>query len=135
MFSKKITTIAFLPALLSLLLGLGTATVFDACEIREDGTWMHCHEAQTTVVICALILTALLSAAALLQKKTIKIVFYGAAVIAAAVIFLIPGTLIPMCMMQTMRCYTVMQPFVRILSTLIALLSLNAAIQTARTHS
>ena len=32
---------------------------------------------------------------------------------------LIPGTLVTMCMMNTMRCYAVMQPFVRVMSVLV----------------
>ena len=48
MSEKKI--LSLLPAAFSLLMAVGTATVFRACPIKEDGTWMHCHTAQNAVV-------------------------------------------------------------------------------------
>ena len=40
--------------------------------------------------------------------------------IACVVVFCIPGGICPLCMMKTMRCHTVFQPFVRIMSVLVA---------------
>ena len=42
------------------------------------------------------------------------------ALIGAIVVFFIPGVICPLCMMKTMRCHTVFQPFVRIMSVLVA---------------
>ena len=42
------------------------------------------------------------------------------AVIASVVVFFIPGGICPLCAMKTMRCHTVFQPFVRIMSVLVA---------------
>lgn len=39
----------WIPALLSVLLVFGVLTVFGACGMKDDGTWMKCHGAQTTV--------------------------------------------------------------------------------------
>ena len=128
--SEKKHSMSFIPAVLSFLLSIGTFFVFHACEIKEDGTWMHCHEAQNAVVIGGLVLAILLTVTACLRNKSAKVVLGSLSVIGAVIIFLIPGTLISMCMMRSMRCYTVMQPFTRILSSVIALLSL---IQTVRT--
>ena len=44
--SKKNLALTVAPAALSLLLALGVTTVFTACDRREDGTWMHCHQCQ-----------------------------------------------------------------------------------------
>ena len=123
---------SFAGAALSLLLSVGTLTLFHACDIKEDGTWMHCHDAQNAVVIGGFLLVLLLTAAALIRNKTAGVIFYGLGVIGSVIIFLIPGTIISMCMMQTMRCYTTMQPFVRIFCVLIAICSLIPAIQTAK---
>ncbi len=124
MLSDKNKPIAFTAAALGFLLSIGTHFIFHACEIKEDGTWMHCHDAQNAVVLGGSLLTVLLIAAAVVKNKKIRIVLNGAGLIGAAVIFLLPGTLMPMCMMHTMRCYTVMQPFVRIMCALIVILTL-----------
>ena len=47
-----------------------------------------------------------------------------AGIAAAVIAVLLPGTLMKMCMMDTMRCYAVMRPFAWIMGALIALLSL-----------
>lgn len=132
MFQNKISLKALIPALFSLLLLLGTATVFHPCEMKEDGTWMHCHDAQTAIVIGGAILTVILIAAAFIQSKPAKVMMNGLSVICSIVIFLIPGTIISMCMMHTMRCYTVMQPFTRIMTAVIAIISLIQTVRIAR---
>ena len=43
--SEKKSIFAWIPAILSGLLIIGTLTVFRACGPKEDGTWMHCHTA------------------------------------------------------------------------------------------
>ena len=124
MLSDKNKSIAFTGAALGFLLGIGTYFIFHACEIKEDGTWMPCHDVQNAVVLGGGLLTVLFIVSAVVKNKKIRIVLNGAGLIGAAVIFLLPGTLMPMCMMHTMRCYTVMQPFVRIMCALIVILSL-----------
>ncbi len=123
---------AFLPMGLSLLLALGSATVFSACGAKEDGSWMRCHSAQTTVTLCAAILSAALLLPVFLKQKAWRIILYGAGAIGGAAVFLIPGRLTPMCMMRTMRCYTLFQPFVRIMAALIACSCLIQVIRAAR---
>ncbi len=121
--------IGFIPAMLCLLLEAGSATVFSACGIKEDGGWMRCHSSQTAVELCALALCAVLIVRALLRLRTPRIILGGVGIIASAVIFLLPGQLMPLCMMHTMRCYTLFQPFVRIMAVLIGLTCVAAAIR------
>ena len=121
MFQKKISLKTVMPAFFSLLLLLGTATVFHPCEMKEDGTWMHCHDVQTAVITGSIILTVLLSAAAVIKNRWVKLIGYGVTVIGAAVMFFLPGDIMEMCMMHTMRCYAVMRPFVRIMCVLTAI--------------
>ena len=130
--SEKTRSLNFVTPALSLLLSIGTLTVFHACGIKEDGTWMHCHEAQNAVVIGGLFLLILSVSAAYVRNRSARTVLNGACVIGSVLVFLIPGTIIPMCMMHTMRCYSVMQPFVRILSALIAVFSLIQTVRTLR---
>ena len=108
--------LTLIPAGIGLLLAAGVMTVFSACRIKDDGTWMHCHEVQNTVALCGAALAVLFAAAFFIKNRTAKIFFSTAAVIVSCLAFLLPGNIMPMCMMNTMRCYAVMQPFVRIMA-------------------
>ncbi len=120
--------VKLVPTVLCLLLAAGSVTVFSACGMKEDGTWMRCHSTQDTVVLCAFILSAVLLFHAFLHQRILGIILNVTGMAGAVAIFLIPGTLMPMCMMHTMRCYTLFQPFVRIMSVLICLICIANAI-------
>ena len=132
MRSSGKTLFNLIPVGLTLLLTLGSCTVFAACGVKEDGSWMRCHSAQTMVTICAVALSAFLLLPAFIRQKTLKIVLNGIGIAGSAAIFLIPGKLMPMCMMRTMRCYTLFQPFVRIMAALIACCCIIQIIQAIR---
>ena len=118
--AKKDVIIPLVPAALSALLLAGGVTVFSACEQRADGSWMHCHQCQNMVAGSAVGLIALYGASALATKKPVRLALLALAVIASVVVFFIPGGICLLCMMKTMRCHTVFQPFVRIMSVLVA---------------
>ena len=118
--AKKDVIIPLVPAALSALLLAGGVTVFSACEQRADGSWMHCHQCQNMVAGSAVGLITLYGASALATKKPVRLALLALAVIASVVVFFIPGGICPLCMMKTMRCHTVFQPFVRIMSVLVA---------------
>ena len=118
--AKKDVIIPLVPAALSALLLAGGVTVFSACEPKPDGTWMHCHQCQNMVAGSAVGLIALYGASALVTKKPVRLALLALAVIASVVVFFIRGGICPLCMMKTMRCHTVFQPFVRIMSVLVA---------------
>ena len=118
--AKKDVIIPLVPAALSALLLAGGVTVFSACEQRADGTWMHCHQCQNMVAGSAVGLIALYGASSLVKNKPVRLALLALAVIASVVVFFIPGGICPLCMMKTMRCHTVFQPFVRIMSVLVA---------------
>lgn len=124
---------AFLPAVFGLLLTIGVLTVFSACGMKDDGTWMHCHAARNAVALCGAVITVLLALAAFMQNQIAKVVLNAAALVGAVVAFLIPGNIMPMCMMTTMRCYSVMQPFVRIMTVIIAAASAAGIFRAVRT--
>ncbi len=118
--AKKDVIIPLVPAALSALLLAGGVTVFSACEQRADGSWMHCHQCQNMVAGSAVGLIALYGASSLVKNKPVRLVLLALAVIASVVVFFIPGGICPLCAMKTMRCHTVFQPFVRIMSVLVA---------------
>ena len=118
--AKKDVIIPLVPAALSALLLAGGGTVFSACEQRADGSWMHCHQCQNMVAGSAVGLIALYGASSLVKNKPVRLALLALAVIASVVVFFIPGGICPLCAMKTMRCHTVFQPFVRIMSVLVA---------------
>ena len=118
--AKKDVIIPLVPAALSALLLAGGVTVFSACEQRADGSWMHCHQCQNMVAGSAVGLIALYGASSLVTNKPVRLALLALAVIASVVVFFIPGGICPLCAMKTMRCHTVFQPFVRIMSVLVA---------------
>ena len=118
--AKKDVIIPLAPAALSALLLAGGVTVFSACEQRADGSWMHCHQCQNMVAGSAVGLIALYGASSLVKNKPARLTLLALAVIASVVVFFIPGGICPLCAMKTMRCHTVFQPFVRIMSVLVA---------------
>ena len=118
--AKKDVIIPLVPAALSALLLAGGVTVFSACEQRADGSWMHCHQCQNMVAGSAVGLIALYGASSLVKNTPVRLALLALAVIASVVVFFIPGGICPLCAMKTMRCHTVFQPFVRIMSVLVA---------------
>ena len=118
--AKKDVIIPLVPAALSALLLAGGVTVFSACEQRADGSWMHCHQCQNMVAGSAVGLIALYGASSLVKNKPMRLALLALAGIASVVVFFIPGGICPLCAMKTMRCHIVFQPFVRIMSVLVA---------------
>jgi len=127
---KKISIWSFVSFVLSLLLTVGVLTLFHACEMKDDGTWMHCHAAQTDVAICGAVLCVLFLVSALVKNKVLRILIGVVGTVGSILVMFIPGGFVSMCMMNTMLCYTVMQPFVRIMGVLIAVFSGLSLIQS-----
>ena len=119
--SEKRSVRLWIPVILSLLLLTGTLTVFRACGPKEDGTWMHCHTAQNDIVIAAAILFVVFAAAAVIKNKMLSGVLHIAGIAGSLIVILIPGILVHMCMMDSMRCYEFMQPFARVMGVLLIL--------------
>lgn len=102
---------------------IGLFTFLGACGAKDDGSWMTCHWAgQALKGVAAMCL--LLSLVHLVIGKPAK---QGAdlGLIALCILAVwIPGHLIGLCMMDTMRCRAVMQPGCLIFAALIAIAAL-----------
>ena len=118
---------------LSVLMAAGVQTVFRACAQKEDGTWMHCHEVQKYLFIIGIILALLSVLGLAVKKRTAAILLDFASIVFAAAAVLLPGTVMQMCMMDTMRCYTMMQPFARVTGGVLILVSVIDIIKLFRT--
>ena len=102
---------------LSLVFFVGTLTFLKACGPKEDGSWMTCHWACQALrgVAGAMLLLAVLR---LFSASRVKIGLSLASAVLAVLAICIPGHLIGLCMMKTMRCHSVMVPGVMVLSIL-----------------
>ena len=105
------------------LLVLGVMTLFKACGPAEDGTFMHCHDVQLCVFALGLCLAGLsLVLVFLSRSRLVRLFLEGAGLVLSAAAALLPGRLMPMCMMETMRCQALMKPFVTLTACLLAIL-------------
>ena len=113
-----------IPAIIAVVLSVGVMTVFRACAKAEDGTWMNCHYAQLFVFAGGGIMTAISLAAAFIKNSRLKMCVGIVAIIIAVITALIPGVLVHLCMMDTMRCHMLMRPAVDILCVLFIIIEL-----------
>ena len=98
----------------------GIRTVFTPCGSAEDGSWMTCHWAGQAVTGLAAVLFAISLIHLFIQKTEIKQGLSLAMIPAAVLTALLPGNLISLCMMNTMRCHSLMRPFVIVMGILYA---------------
>ena len=106
--------------IISIVYIIGMLTFIKPCGPAEDGSFMTCHWAGQAVLGIA----ALLAVNALIHMITsdakVKIGLDLSMIPAAALAALLPGHLIPLCMMSNMRCQAVMKPGTLIFGILVA---------------
>lgn len=123
---KKI--IAFINAGLSLFLTLGSKFIFHACGPKDDGSYMMCHYAQISVTAVGIVITVIALAAAIIKDEKLKAGLSLALIPSAVLAMLFPNVIIPMCMMTSMRCHSVMRPWVLFLCVVIIVLAVITAV-------
>ena len=107
---------------LSLLMCVGSLTFLGAC-VHEDGSVGTCHWA---AVACSALggLCALYSLLALLITNKDLSAGLNLAVISTSILSaLLPGHLMPLCLMSSMRCQSLMKPSMVLLGLAIAILA------------
>ncbi|MFC2741328.1 MAG: DUF4418 family protein, partial [Selenomonas sp.] len=102
----KLTDVLLLLASGAFLVGM--RTFLAPCAQQADGKWMVCHWAGEALTGVAAVLFVISLLHALIPRAQIKMGLALAMIPAAALAFLLPGTMIDLCMMETMRCHTVM---------------------------
>ena len=112
------------PLVLSVFLTVGVKFVFHACGSKADGSFMNCHKAEQIVFITGCVLTVMSVLLLVLKNAKVRKVLAVAMIPVSIVTALIPNTIIKLCMMNDMRCHTVMKPAVIIISVVIAAYSL-----------
>ena len=123
--NRKLLILDAAVLLLSAALCIGTKLLFHACGAKEDGGWMNCHWAECAVFAAGIALTVsgllLCTVKGRRQRAGIALGIVPAALTAA----FLPQNVIPLCMMNTMRCHSVMRPAVMVLGCLIAVCALT----------
>ena len=120
---KGIGVCPLLQIVLNAIFFIGIQTTFAPCAPHEDGTWMTCHwagEALTGLAAVMLILSLLHLVPLRSGAKTGLAI---AMIPLAVLVICLPGHLIPLCMMEIMRCHTLMQPSVSVIAVLNIILS------------
>lgn len=103
---------------LNLVFFFGIQTAFAPCDPHPDGSWMHCHQAGQALTGFAAVLAVLALMHLVIPCALVKLGLSLAMVPLSVLALLLPGHLIDLCMMETMRCHTVMTPAVTVLSLL-----------------
>lgn len=124
MKERSSSVVSIILLILSIVLIAGVKTLFKACDAKDDGTFMTCHWAEQAVfaVAAAMVIISLLAIIA--GDGRAKAAYCLSLIPLAAVTAFLPGNIIPLCMMEGMRCNSVMQPAVMILSAAIAVVAL-----------
>ena len=112
---------------LGVLAVVGALTFAKPC-VHADGSLATCHSAGQAIWI----LGAVVALCALVQlfsgKLAVKSALADVMAVLGVVMVLAPGTLFPLCMMQTMRCWTTARPFAMLVGGVIAVVALVSAI-------
>ena len=100
---------------------IGILTFFGPCGPKDDGSWMTCHWAGQAATGLSAVLLFMSVVHIIVKNPGIKTGLSIAVIPTAILAILIPGNIISMCMMNTMRCHAVMKPGVVICSALMIL--------------
>ena len=126
---RKQTIPAGIVLILSLVIVIGSQTILSPC-VHEDGSFGPCHWAGQALLGLGCVLIFLTVFA--LCVKRVRLGVYLSMLPVCVLGILMPGTLIDLCHMSTMRCRMVMQPAMIILFSAVLLCALIGAILTAR---
>lgn len=114
--------VKFIELVLSLILAIGSFTVFAACPVSEEHV-MACHYAQLAVTTLGVILVVQSLAAVIISNGKVKLGITLAQIPTAVAVFLVPGTIFSLCMMNSMRCISIFQPAVKVISAIVFVVS------------
>lgn len=116
---------------LSCVIAVGSVSFLGPC-VHEDGSFGSCHWAGQAMLGIGLLLAVLNLAALLVKDGRLRAGLLFAAAAAAVLGLFVPGTLIRLCGMATMRCRAVMRPAMMLLCALTAVSCLAGGIAAYR---
>lgn len=105
--------------ILSVFLVVGVMTFAGPCGPKPNGSFMVCHWAGQAVLGVGVVLVFLSLLHVAFKNNYFKQGLNMGIILNSLLAICIPGNLIHLCMMNHMRCHTVMKPFVIVISALI----------------
>ena len=104
------------------VLAIGVLTFAGPC-VHDDGTVAACFAASRAVIACGIVacISGLLGAA--LRGIQTSMVLSVIGIVAGILAIAFPGGIMPLCMMQTMHCWSVMRPFALIMGAVVAIVA------------
>lgn len=140
---RHVRPLAVVLFVICLIYVLGLFTFFHGCGPKEDGTFMNCHWAEMALRGTALVM--LIQSAFILLHEILSVPAGGhealasrfpglsaaAPVLIPSAVFsaVLPGHVIPLCMMESMRCRSILRPYALLANLLIILVAAAALIQ------
>lgn len=119
---KTVTSVVLL--VLSVVLAIGVNTFISPCkEQTESGMWMSCHWAGRAVFVLSLVLIIMSVLFFVFKENAEKRGVAAAMIPTSLAAAFLPQNAISLCMMETMRCHTLMRPGVMVFGILIAVFS------------
>ncbi|MBR1930241.1 MAG: DUF4418 family protein [Lachnospiraceae bacterium] len=128
--TSKQTVLEWILVALCVLLCAGMKLVFHACEVGEN--IMACHWAEQAAFGVAIVLVVQAILLVFIRKADGKLGIKLAMIPTALLEVCIPGVFIHLCMMNTMRCHTIMRPAVSLFGVAIAVVALVSALLERR---
>ncbi len=114
---------ALLVLLLSVVIAVGSVSFLGPC-VHEDGSFGACHWAGRALLGTGILLAAESLFTLLCKDSRMRQGAFVPMLLTACLGCLIPGTLIDLCRMATMRCRALMQPAMILLLSISAILSM-----------
>ncbi len=119
----KYKKLDLLNLIVALVLSVGVMTVFEGCAMQDDGTWMNCHNAQLYIFYIGIAITVLSLAYIFIRRQIVKFMIDIIVIFLAILQAIVPGYVVGLCSLYSMRCYTVLKPFSIIMGVILVLLS------------
>ena len=118
----KKNILAVILLILAAVIAVGSVTVLGPC-VHEDGSEAPCTGTGRAILADGILLAALSVLFLFIKAPKTRMILFVITSVAALVGILMPGTLLPVCKMDTMHCRMVMQPAMIILFALALLAS------------
>ncbi|MBE6010078.1 MAG: DUF4418 family protein [Lachnospiraceae bacterium] len=129
---ERFSVLNIVTLIVSVIFLAGTLSFLKPCGPQDDGSFMSCHWAGQALAGIAVVLLVMAVLLLLLPSAESKMGAALAMVPVGILAAVIPGGLIHLCMMETMRCHAVMKPGARCFGIIIAVLAVISAVMSAR---
>lgn len=118
----------------AVLLVAGILTFAGPCAPHEDGTAATCAQASWGLIGLGVMLAGAALAQLAVEVKAARLVCAALCLVLGILVVLMPGGILPLCMMETMHCQAVMKPFAQLIGAIVAILAAVSAVVALRSR-